>query len=100
MRAPGLILGRSTMSTSGGTMLETLMRLMLPIPAARSALSKALRGGEPSADPAVAATFVTFFQSIRPSFSPPSVFGHRYGKFSLILAAPPWNASQNLAPRG
>src|SRR6185369_10633109 len=47
--------------TSGGRMLETLMRLMLPIPAARSALSKALRVVEPSACPAVAAAIVTVF---------------------------------------
>src|SRR5262245_1586086 len=61
MRAPGLILGRSVRATSGGTMLETLMRLMLPMPAARSALSKALRGVPPSAWPAVAAAIVIVF---------------------------------------
>src|SRR5262245_35541081 len=61
MRAPGLILGRSVRATSGGTMLETLMRLMLPMPAARSALSKALRGVPPSAWPAVAAAMVIVF---------------------------------------
>src|SRR5215510_5748306 len=68
-RAPGLIWGRSTMSTSGGTMLETLMRLTLPMPAARSALSNAFSAVPPSAAPAVAATFVTFFQIIATSFS-------------------------------
>src|SRR5437867_646128 len=41
--APGLIFGRSITGTSGGRMLETFTRLMLPMPAARSALSKALR---------------------------------------------------------
>src|SRR5439155_815704 len=33
--APGLIFGRSITGTSGGRMLETLIRLMLPMPAAR-----------------------------------------------------------------
>ena len=47
--APGLIFGRSITGTSGGRMLETLMRLMLPMPAARSALSNALRVVPPSA---------------------------------------------------
>src|SRR2546422_8260551 len=36
--APSLIFGRSITGTSGGRMLETLIRLMLPMPAARSAL--------------------------------------------------------------
>src|SRR5215831_2827 len=69
MRAPGLILGRSVRATSGGTMLETLMRLMLPMPAASSALTKALRGVPPSAWPAVAAAIVIRFviRSILPS---------------------------------
>ena len=52
------------MSTSGGTMLETLMRLTLPMPAASSALSNALSGVPPSAVPAVTDAFVTCFQNI------------------------------------
>src|SRR5262249_20633085 len=56
--APGRILGRSMMSASGGTVLETLMRLMLPIPAISSALSNALRLLPPSACPLVAAAIV------------------------------------------
>src|SRR3990170_1420121 len=64
---PGLIWGRSTTSTSGGTMLETLTRFTLPMPAARSALSNAFSAVPPSAEPAVAATFVTFFQIIATS---------------------------------
>src|SRR5207237_8295584 len=48
-------------------MLETLTRLMLPIPAARSALSKALSGVVPSALPEVVAALVTGFQPIRSS---------------------------------
>src|SRR4029079_13865953 len=52
------------MSTSGGTMLETLMRLTLPMPAARSALSNAFSGVPPSAVPAVTDAFVTCFQNI------------------------------------
>src|SRR5215813_9475592 len=42
-------------------MLETLTRLMFPMPAASSALSKALRSVPPSARPAVAAAIVTRF---------------------------------------
>src|SRR5919109_3627412 len=61
MRAPGLIFGRSMTGTSGGRMLEILIRLMLPMPAASSALSKALRLVPPSACPAVAAAIVTVF---------------------------------------
>src|SRR2546425_522911 len=60
MSAPSLIFGRSITGTSGGRMLETLIRLMLPMPAARSALSNALRAVPPSARPAVAAAIVTF----------------------------------------
>lgn len=45
-------------------MLETFTRFTLPIPAARRALSNALRAVPPSAHPAVAAIFVTFFQII------------------------------------
>src|SRR5256884_9293406 len=56
--APSLIFGRSITGTSGGRMLETLIRLMLPMPAASSALSKALRVVPPSACPAVAAAIV------------------------------------------
>src|SRR5262245_43573979 len=69
MRAPGLILGSSMTGTSGGRMLEILTRLMLPMPAASSALSKALRGVPPSAWPAVAAAIVIRFviRSILPS---------------------------------
>src|SRR5215510_2179515 len=69
MRAPGLILGRSITGTSGGRMLETLTRLILPMPAASSALSKALREVPPSACPAVAAAIVIRFviRSILPS---------------------------------
>src|SRR4249920_1150392 len=52
------------MSTSGGTMLETLMRLTLPIPAASNALSNAFSGVPPSAVPAVTEAFVTCFQNI------------------------------------
>src|SRR5206468_1914303 len=59
--APGLIFGNSMTGTSGGRMLETLIRLMLPMPAASSALSKALRVVPPSACPAVAAAIVTVF---------------------------------------
>src|SRR5262245_26703222 len=74
MRAPGLILGRSITGTSGGRMLETLTRLMLPMPAASSALSKALRAVPPSACPAVAAAIVIRFviRSLLPlsAFSP------------------------------
>src|SRR5262245_36469501 len=58
------------MSTSGGTMLETLTRFTLPMPAARRALSNALSAVPPSAEPAVAATFVTFFQNIATPFLP------------------------------
>src|ERR1041384_1763594 len=72
MMAPGLIFGSSITGTSGGRMLETLRRLMLPMPAASSALSKALRVDPPSAWPAVAAAIVTVFV-IRSSFSPPIV---------------------------
>src|SRR4051812_45656103 len=61
IRAPSLIFGSSMTGTSGGRMLETLMRLMLPMPAASSALSKALRVVPPSACPAVAAAIVTVF---------------------------------------
>src|SRR5262245_61177401 len=61
MRAPSLIFGSSITGTFGGRMLETLIRLMLPMPAASSALSKALRGVPPSAWPAVAAAIVTVF---------------------------------------
>src|SRR5262245_11961908 len=62
--APGLIFGSSTMSTSGGTMLETLMRFTFPMPAASSALSNAFSGVPPSAVPAVTEAFVTCFQNI------------------------------------
>ena len=61
MRAPSLILGSSMTGTSGGRMLEILIRLMLPMPATSNALSKALRGVPPSACPAVAAAIVTVF---------------------------------------
>src|SRR6202521_2211562 len=54
-RAPGLIFGISTTGTLGGRMLEILIKLMFPMPAARSALSKALRAVPPSACPVVAA---------------------------------------------
>src|SRR5262249_41735412 len=69
MSAPGLIFGSSMTGTSGGRMLEILTRLMLPMPAASSALSKALRGVPPSAWPAVAAAIVFRFviRSILPS---------------------------------
>ncbi len=63
--APGLIRGSATSSTPGGRMLETLMRLMLPMPAASRALSKALSGVEPSALPAVPAALVTGAKRIR-----------------------------------
>src|SRR5437879_13851860 len=43
MSAPSLIFGSSMTGTSGGRMLEILTRLMLPMPAASSALSNALR---------------------------------------------------------
>src|SRR5262245_4217802 len=66
-KAPGLIRGSSTMSTSGGTMLETLMRLTLPMPATRSALSNAFSGVPPSAVPAVTDALVTCFQNIATS---------------------------------
>jgi len=68
--APGLIRGSETTSAAGGKMLETFTRLTLPMPAARRALSKALRGVEPSALPVVAATFVTGFQPIHSSSRP------------------------------
>src|SRR5262245_5261142 len=55
------------MSTSGGTMLDTLMRLTLPMPATRSALSNALSGVPPSAVPAVTYALVTCFQNIATS---------------------------------
>jgi hypothetical protein len=55
------------MSTSGGTMLETLMRLTLPMPAASSALSNAFSGVPPSAVPAVTEALVTCFQNIATS---------------------------------
>src|SRR2546422_2983466 len=61
MRAPSLILGSSMTGTSGGRMLEILIRLMLPMPATSNALSKALRVVPPSACPAVAAAIVTVF---------------------------------------
>src|SRR5262245_12465717 len=69
-RTPGLIWGKSTMSTSGGTMLETLMRLTLPMPAARSALSNAFNGVPPSAVPAVIEALVTASRTS----PPPSAF--------------------------
>src|SRR5947207_13622011 len=69
MSAPSLIFGSSMTGTSGGRMLEILTRLMLPMPAASSALSNALRGVPPSACPAVAAAVVIRFviRSILPS---------------------------------
>src|SRR5947199_9929388 len=69
MSAPSLIFGSSMTGTSGGRMLEILTRLMLPMPAASSALSNALRGVPPSACPAVAAAIVIRFviRSILPS---------------------------------
>src|SRR5690349_214699 len=57
--------GSGTSSTPGGRMLETLIRLMLPMPAASRALSKALSGVDPSALPAVPAAFVTGAKCIR-----------------------------------
>jgi len=48
-------------------MLETLIRLMFPMPAARRALSKALSGVDPSAVPAVPAALVTGAKWIRSS---------------------------------
>ena len=62
--------GSGTISTPGGRMLETRTRLMLPMPAASRALSKALSGVEPSALPAVPAALVTGVQPMRSS-SPP-----------------------------
>src|SRR5438034_9409185 len=61
MRAPSLILGSSMTGTSGGRMLEILIRLMLPMPATSNALSKALRGVPHSACPAVAAAIGAVF---------------------------------------
>ena len=46
-------------------MLDTLIRLMLPMPAASRALSKAFSGVEPSALPAVPAALVTGAKRIR-----------------------------------
>src|SRR5262249_17435010 len=69
--APGLIRGSGTSSTPGGRMLEILSRLMLPIPAASSALSKALSDVPPSAFPAVPAAMVTAVHPMRSSLSPP-----------------------------
>src|SRR6266545_4568450 len=94
------------MSTSGGTMLETLTRFTLPIPAARSALSNAFSAVPPSAEPAVAATFVTFFQIIATSFSLGTA--QAGGSFdvwatALALAPPPeiWdqNRSDDTGPK-
>src|SRR5262249_49679351 len=48
-------------------MLETLMRLTLPMPAARSALSNAFSAVPPSAVPAVIEALVTCFQNIATS---------------------------------
>jgi hypothetical protein len=62
--APGTIFGSGTSSTPGGRMLETRTRLMLPMPAASRALSKALSGVEPSALPAVPAATITFVHPI------------------------------------
>src|SRR6266481_1388485 len=70
--APGRSRGRSTTAVSGGRMEETLTRLILQMPAARRALSKALSGVVPSALPDVVAALVTGFQPIRSS-SPPSL---------------------------
>ena len=70
--APGLIFGSATSSTPGGRMLDTRTRLILPMPAASRALSKALSGVEPSAVPAVPAALVTGVQPIGFSSPPPS----------------------------
>src|SRR5438093_4099190 len=63
--APGRRRGRSSTSASGGRIEETLTRLMLPMPAARRALSKALSEVSPSALPDVVAALVTGVQPIR-----------------------------------
>src|SRR5262245_14649119 len=87
-------------------MLETLMRLMLPMPAARRALSKALSGVEPSALPAVPAALVTGAKCIRALLvayerHPLSCRSSRFPlrlvvNFWLIVAAEPKNASEKL----
>src|SRR5262245_28014276 len=82
-------------------MLEIRTRLMLPMPAANSALSKALSGVPPSAFPAVPAAIVTSVHPMRSSSrllalgcvhrGPRSVVN-----FPLIVAAQPRNASKKL----
>src|SRR5436309_12009202 len=97
--APGLIAGSGTRSTPGGRMLEILTRLMLPMPAASRALSKALSGVEPSAFPAVPAALVTGVQPIQSSFAPArlAAFAARGpSRISLIVATRPRNASKKL----